>query len=129
MINNPARATGLNKSSAFTIQTPPLSVTIMYKRVFGSSFFLCSFLLFCSLHIYPAAWQLRILALRISNPHCFFAGSGGDSAFPRLRRFAPCWLPIPLPVIGPFPWGPVPSFPGIDTLLVPVLAPYSLICA
>lgn len=131
MITNPERVAGLNKSSAFTIQTPATRDDHVQTGIRDHPF-LCSFFLFCS---------LKIIFLQVLHTQdslcgslyfcslCFFAGSCWATVVPRLRRFAPCCMPIPRPVIGPFPCGPVPSLPGIETLLIPDLAPYSLICA
>jgi hypothetical protein len=75
-------------------------------------------------HRRPA--PVRLGSLRFSSLHfspLLFCGSCPDAVLTRLRRFAPCCLPIPLPLIGPFPCGPVPFNPGIGTLLVPILVP------
>jgi len=113
MINNPARATGLNKSSAFKIQTPPLPVTIMYKRVFGSSFFYVLF--------------------SCSAP-CTFIPRHGNSGFSRsASQILIAFLRVPmgilhslvcvalLPAGCPFPFPSSDLFPGVPFHLFPAL--------
>jgi hypothetical protein len=120
MINPLATGAG-SKIIRFYDPITYLPVTIMYNQVFGIiPLFLFFSLVLLIANYFPAGLAIPRLCSSLHFSSLLFCGSCWGTVPARLRFFAPCWLLIPRPVTGPFPWGPVPSLPGIETLLAPV---------